>query len=265
MTTFFLSKLLPLFVYPLGLACVLLVLALILGRYRRVQWALIALSLAVLWLGGNRLVTMAVVRSLEWRYLPQEEIPVAEVIVVLGGGERARTPPRPIHEINEAGDRLLYAAYLYKAGKAPHILLSGGTPALMGPGVMAGSQVMAETLELMGVPPDALWYESRSLNTYENAVESRVMLTERGIDRIILVTSAMHMPRASMLFARQGFDVIPAPTDFLLTEADWAFYTQASLEVQIFNLLPSAQDLELTSNVMREYIGLWVARLRGQV
>jgi uncharacterized SAM-binding protein YcdF (DUF218 family) len=128
MSGFFLSKLLPLFVYPLGMACVLLALALMLGRYRRVQWTLIALSLAVLWLGGNRLVTMAAVRSLEWRYLPQGEIPAAEVIVVLGGGERPRTPPRPIHEINEAGDRLLYAAYLYKTGKAPHILLSGGTP-----------------------------------------------------------------------------------------------------------------------------------------
>ncbi|MBX3000543.1 MAG: YdcF family protein [Caldilineaceae bacterium] len=265
MIAFFLSKLLPLFVYPLGLACVLLAAALILGRYRRVQWTLIALSLAVLWLSGNRLATMAAVRSLEWRYLPQAEIPAAEVIVVLGGGERSRTPPRPIHEINEAGDRLLYAAYLYKAGKAPHILLSGGVPVLMGPGVMAGSQVMAETLELMGVPPDALWHEPRSLNTYENAVESRAILAERGIDRIILVTSAMHMPRASALFARQGFDVIPAPTDFFLTEADWEFYTQPSLEVQIFNLLPSAQDLELISNVIREYMGIWVARLRGQI
>jgi uncharacterized SAM-binding protein YcdF (DUF218 family) len=85
----YLSKFLPLFVYPLGLACVLLALALVLRRRRRWQTALVALSLVTLWLGGNRLASMFLVRSLEWQYLPPREPPQAEAIVVLGGGTRA--------------------------------------------------------------------------------------------------------------------------------------------------------------------------------
>src|SRR4051812_29090399 len=116
----FLSKFLPLFIYPLGLACVLLVLALILRRYRAWQTWLIVLTFALLWLGGNRLVTMVVVQGLERQYLLPAKVPDKSVVVVLGGGTRAGVYPRPTAELNEAGDRLLYAAFLYKQGKAAH-------------------------------------------------------------------------------------------------------------------------------------------------
>ena len=90
----YLSKFLPLFVYPAGLTCLLLVLALVLRRHPQWQTRLIAVALAVLWLGGNRVVTMALVRSLEWRYVPPpdayQDVPHADAIVVLGGGSRSQ-------------------------------------------------------------------------------------------------------------------------------------------------------------------------------
>ncbi len=262
---FFLSKLLPLLVYPLGLTCLLLALALGLRCHHRLRTATLLLALAIIWLGGNRFVAMLAARSLEWQFLPQTEIPQAEAIVVLGGGERPQTPPRPFHEMTEAGDRLLYAAFLYKQGKASHILLSSGAPALLGPGVRPGSEVMAEILMLMEVPAEALWLESSSRNTYENAVRSRAILDDNDVDHVILVTSALHMPRAVRVFRKQGIDVIPAPTDFYLTQADWDYYRQPSLAVQLLNLLPSTGNLDLVSKAMAEYLGTLVYRMRGWI
>ncbi len=260
----FLSKFLPLFIYPVGLCCVLLIAALIMRRRRNWQTTLIVAALLLLWLGGNRFVTMTLAQSLEGQYLPSSALPKADVIVVLGGMTRSQIAPRPIPEISEEGDRLIYAAWLYQHGAAPNLLLSGGQPFLKA-GESYEADEMAMLLGLMGVPNEALWRESKSNNTYENAIESKKLLDEKGITRIILVTSALHMPRSVAIFQKQGFDVIPAPTDFWITEADWTHYLQPDLSLQLYNLLPSAEDLELTSRVIKEYIGIFIYWLRGWV
>ena len=69
---------------------------------------------------------MALAQSLEWRYPPLTSQTEADVIIVLGGATRSQSYPWPINEMNEAGDRLLYASHLYQQGVAPKLLLSGG-------------------------------------------------------------------------------------------------------------------------------------------
>lgn len=257
----FLSKFLPVFVYPLGLACVLLVAAILLRR-RRGQTVLLIGILALLWLGGNRWVEYGLVRSLESRHPAPHPLPAAPVIVVLGGGTRSDDAPRPFSEINEAGDRLLYAAYLYKQGQAPHILVTGGSIEWRGPG-NPEAEDMVSVLALTGVPAEAIWVEPKARNTYENAVYSREMLAARGIDTVLLVTSARHMPRSVRLFERQGFNVIPAPTDYLTSEAEWAGLTSPDLRNQLIHLLPDAEYLYWTSDALKEYIGIFIYTLRG--
>jgi len=264
---YFFSKFLPLFVYPLGLACVLLGLALWTGRRSRWQTRIVAVALALLWLGGNRIVTMTLLRSLEWRHLPsatsQSSAPPADVIVVLGGGVRTQAFPRQTSEINEAGDRLLYAAQLYRQGAAPRVLVSGGRTEWVGSATEPEAPGMAELLTTMGVPPEALWLELASRNTYENAIETQAILQREGASRILLVTSALHMPRACAVFVKTGLDVIPASTDFLVTRADWEYYTRPDPVIQLFNLLPTADNLDLTTQALKEYIGMGIYRLRG--
>lgn len=259
----YLSKLLPLFIYPLSLACLLL-LALILlrKRARLVLWLGLAAFL-LLWLGGNRLASMALLRSLEWQYLPPAAPPAAEVIVLLGGGEEAAAPPQPLPGLNDAGDRALYAAWLYQQEAAPHILVSGGVVGVDGPASGSGAEAMAQLLGIMGVPQDAIWLEPHSRNTYENAVETKKLLDPQGIRRIILVTSALHMPRSQAIFAKQEFDVIPAPTDYHVTQAEWDYYWTPDPSIQAFNLFPSAEALDLTVRALKEYLGMAVYRLRG--
>jgi uncharacterized SAM-binding protein YcdF (DUF218 family) len=264
----YLSKLLPPLVYPLGLACLLLLAVLLLRKTpgaRRWQTGAAVLALLVLWGASTRWVSEPLARSLEWQNLPAAEIPSADAIVVLGGATDPPLPPRTAVELNGAADRLLYAARLYKAGKAPHVLLSGGSIDWMEPGSAGSSPAsqMAEIMTFIGLPADALWLEEKSLNTYENAVYSSQILQENGVKRILLVTSALHMPRALALFQHQGLEVIAAPTDFSVTEASWQGLTQGSPGGMILNLLPGTSSLSMTTNVLKEYIGMFVYHLRG--
>ena len=261
----FLSKLLPLFVYPLGLGCLLLLAALLIKRKEKWHLIVIAASLIILWVGGNRWSAMSLARSLEWRYVPQGELPSVEVIVLLGGGTEQAQAPRSRVEVNSAADRIMHAAQLYREGKAEHILLSGGSISWLESTENSAADDMAELLVFLGVPEEAIWLEGQSVNTYENARNSKEFLEEKGITRIMLVTSALHMPRSVALFEKQGLEVIPAPADFTVTQEGWKSLFSGPVQPKIIYLLPNASSLSLTTNVMKEYLGMFIYRLRGWI
>lgn len=257
----FLSKLLPPLVYPLGLACLLILAALAL-RHSGWQRAALIAALILLLVGGNRWVAMGLARSLEHRYLPPETVPHADVIVVLGGGTASHDAPRPFTEVNSAGDRVIYAARLYQQGVAPNILVSGGllewTTLPTQP-----AEDMTELLVFMGVPEQAVWQQPQSRNTYEDAVYSAEILHQKGIDRILLVTSASHMPRSVPLFQAQGLEVIPLPVDYTVTESEWRRALSPDIRTLLLGLVPSADNLATTSKMLKELLGILVYDLRG--
>ncbi len=260
----YLSKLLPQFIYPLSLIGLLIALALLLQQKPRGQRVILILALLILLISGNRWVAMGLTRSLEWQYLPKEQIPAAEAIVVLGGGTNPAEYPRPSVEINGAGDRVLYAAQLFHMGKADHLLLSGGRIDWSSSSTTPAEE-MATILEMLGVPSESMWLETESRNTSENAQFAREILKKKDINKIILVTSASHMPRSVQLFEEQGFEVIPAPTDYDVTQSNWQGLKQASIPIQIMNLLPNVESLNSVTNVIKEYIGILVYRFRGMI
>lgn len=259
----FLSKLLPLLVYPVGLASLLLVATLwaLWRRQRRLATVSTSLALIVLLVSSNAWVATRLVQSLEWQNLPPDPMPTADAIVVLGGSTRPADYPRPWVDVMEAGDRVLHGAQLYKAGKAPKLILSGGRIIWKGGGPPE-SDDMAQIAMAMGVPRSAILEESTSLNTYQNAVNVKQILEQENINRILLVTSAMHMPRSLAIFRKQGIDAIAAPTDFLISERTIA-EVRGTRQAVLLSLLPDVQNLEDVSRVMKEYIGLVVYRLRG--
>jgi uncharacterized SAM-binding protein YcdF (DUF218 family) len=259
----FLSKFVPLWIYPLGLASLLLLAILLAARRPRLVRALASLAFLALFLGGNRWVSAGLARSLEWQYLPPAELPSGDVIVVLGGGTLAAEPPRPSVEVNGAGDRVLYAVRLYQQGVAPRILLSGGYIEWLNDNPVSPAEDMAELMTTFGVPADALWLQPDSQNTHEDALYSTEILRQHGISRILLVTSAMHMPRSVALFEKLGFEVVPLPTDYTLTERLWADLRTFNAPQWAVYLVPSASNLSQTSAALKEYIGLWMYRLQG--
>ncbi|NEP43990.1 MAG: YdcF family protein [Okeania sp. SIO2H7] len=262
----FLSKLLPLFIYPLGLSCLLTIVGLILlwRRNSRGAAGAIMMALFVILVASNGWFSQWLVRSLEGQNLPAAELPQAEAIVVLGGGIKPAIPPRPNVDVSEAGDRIIYGAELFRKGKAPWLILSGGRIDWKDGGPPE-SEDMASLAEIMGVPKSAILQDPTSLNTHQNAVEVRKILERKGIKGpVLLVTSAMHTPRSLLVFKRQGINVIAAPTDFLVTENN-NLEEGTTWEATLLNLLPNAYSLQQSTKALKEYIGLVVYRLRGWI
>lgn len=256
----FLSKLLPLFLYPLGLACMLMLVTIVL-LWRRSRLTILPLLLAflILTVSSSAWASDALVRSLEAQNLGSGELPTVDAIVVLGGGTRPPLPPRPWVEVNEAGDRILYAAQLFKQGKAPRLILSGGRIDWQDGGPPESAD-MAELAQAMGVPKSAILQDSTSLNTRQNAVNVKQIMNNVGIRRILLVTSAMHMPRSLAIFQRLGIEAVAAPTDFITVQENGQ---TVSSESAMLRSLPDTDNLHHLTRALKEYVGLWVYRLRG--
>ena len=254
---------LPLFVYPAGLVFLLLILALFFTRGQKSTRVILITTLLVLFLSGNRWISYSLARTLEWKYLPSPSSVTAPAIVVLGGGTESNLTPRQGVEVNSAGDRMIHAADLYHQGAAPIILLSGGNVEWMDSLKNSPAADMRQILTKMNVPDSAMILQTRSQNTHEDAEFSAELLREKGISKVILVTSAMHMPRSVALFEKQGIEVLPSPTDFTITEDGWNRMFSPNLETFLTNIVPNSSAIGLTTTVMKEYIGLFVYRLQG--
>ena len=263
----YLSKLLPLFLYPLGLACLLLVGSLVmLWKRPWVSAVCTVLALTVLLVGSNSWVSMQVVKSLEWQNLPPRALPTADAIVVLGGATRSQVPPRPWIDLQEEGDRILHGAQLYRQRKAPLVILSGGRIDWRGVSDRAaGSEAadMATLMKTMGVPASAILQDATSQNTRENAVNVKQILDQHGLKRILLVTSAMHMPRSLRIFQKLGINAIAAPTDFLISTDEAR--DEQTIASALLDSVPDADNLRRLTRALKEYVGLLIYGLRGWI
>jgi uncharacterized SAM-binding protein YcdF (DUF218 family) len=260
----FLSKLIPLFFYPIGIICLLLVAALILFWTNSKRTPLvIGLALIILFLSGNTWISNWLAQSLEWQNIPKSELPTADAIVVLGGGTRSQSYPRPDVDFTDAGDRVWYGANLYRAGKAPKIIVSGARIAWKGDG-NPESEDLTKLLITMGVPEVDIIPESNSLNTRENAVNVQKILKAQNFKSILLVTSAMHMPRSMAIFRRLGIKAIAAPTDYRISQLELD-QPNRQTEAAILSFMPNEECLSLTTQAIREYIGIFVYILRGWI
>ena len=113
---------------------------------------------------------------------------------------------------------------------------------------------------MLGVPSNAILEESLSRNIHEGGVNVKRVLLDHHIHTVLLVTSAIHMPRAFAVFRHEGIDTIPAPTDFEGSGPP-PKGTLGMLEETVLQLLPDAGNLDQTSDVLNEYMGLIAYRV----
>jgi uncharacterized SAM-binding protein YcdF (DUF218 family) len=257
----FLSKLIPLFFYPIGAACLLLTIALGLSWTKsKLTPAFISAALIILFLSGNTRVSNWLAQSLEWQNIPKTELPTADAIVILGGGIRSKAYPRPDVDFSEAGDRVWYGANLYRAGKAPKIIVSGGRIVWKGGGSPESTDLI-NLLVRMGVPAGDIIPEGDSMNTRENGVYVQKILKANNFKTILLVTSAMHMPRSMAIFKHLGIAAIAAPTDYRVSQLELD-EPNLQAEAGILSFMPDEEHFAVTTAAIREYIGMWVYRLK---
>jgi uncharacterized SAM-binding protein YcdF (DUF218 family) len=245
-----------LLIYPLGITFSLSILGLLLWQLKRLRLAIILVTCALSWLLCWSLppVARALQASLEQLYpaVPVEQIPTADVIVVFGGVMKAGDAYYPYPGLTDAADRAWHAARLFKAGKAPKILLSGGLSSTHTDGLTEAELMRLFLLDL-GVPDEAIVLETRSRSTRENALYCAAMVRDAGWSSVILVTSALHMPRAWRSFKQAGVEAIPVGTD----------YQTRSTSFSVVNWLPTAGALEKSTHALHEVIGTWTYAWRG--
>ncbi|MDD5334886.1 MAG: YdcF family protein [Rhodoferax sp.] len=211
--------------------------------------ALGALALVWLWVWSMPVTSLWLRGTIEDQFpqRPIAAVPQSSALVVLGGAVSPPSGKSSDINLQSAADRVWYSARLFHAGKAPLLILSGGSDPERD--AYSEARAMAIFLQDLGVPPDAMVLEETSRNTRENAALSATLLKARGIHHILLVTSALHMPRALALFTAQDLQAVPAPTDF---EAD------RLPPPGLLAWLPDALALDGSGRAMKELVGKWV-------
>jgi len=235
-----------LLLFPLNLLLLAALGLLLQRRWRRAAW-MTWTALALLVLFSTRVGAWLLTAPLETQNPALSVIPSsAQAIVVLGGGRQSNAPEYGNRDVPGyvALARLQYAARLHRASGLP-ILVTGGKP---DGSPESEAAVMARSLrDDFGIT--TRWQEQASDTTADNARLSAPILRDAGVQRVLLVTDAMHMPRATRSFRAQGIEAIPAPTVFFsserLTFNDW---------------LPGGEGLRRSNYALHEWIGaLWYA------
>lgn len=250
-----LSKLVIALISPLGTALAFGVLALFSAGLGKRRFAYGMGAFAVIWLGAWSMPPVSMgLRGLIESQFPAPALallPSAPAIVVLGGVLTPASVSLPHANLSAAADRLRFAAQLYHSGKAPLVVLSGGSD--LSVSKSSEAVAMQAFLHELGVPHSAMLLEEQSRTTQQNAHFTSLLLRSMGIDRVLLVTSALHMRRAKALFEAEGLQVIPAATDHEARAlSSWQKW------------LPDADALDGSARALKEWVGWFAVRLSSR-
>lgn len=236
---FFLKKLITFFILPPGLFVVIFAVIAYLGRKDRKIFTISFLSGFFIYLLSIEPVKDTLLKPLESKYPVAKELN-GDVIVVLGGGSYNTGILT-----EDSLKRVLTGFVLHKKLNLP-IILSGGSAITNLP----EAEVMKNVLNELGVEKSMIYTDVNSRDTLGNAFFVKKICEKNGFKKIILVTSAYHMPRSVMVFQRVGLDVIPYPTDFKMDKK----YT-------IYSYFPKMNVLQDSTKAIREYVGLLAYQL----
>ena len=236
------------------------------GALSATRWC--RLGRRLLWGAGAALVLLGLSSLSDLLILPLEtRFPRAQLaalssddsrpltgIIVLGGGEDGQAAKSPeLAPLSEAGERYTEAAALARRFPGARVVLSGGSGALLAE-IRPEAEMGARLLEALGVARERITLETKSRDTYENAVLTARLVRPGPDERWLLVTSAWHMPRAMGCFRRAGFAVEPWPVDYRTPGRFDPFRLHGSIP----------EGLRRLDTVTREYVGLVAYYLAGR-
>ena len=245
---FIISKIVNAFLLPPGLFVTILLLAAYFVRQGKK--ALLALAL-ILWFFSSYIGARLLIKPLEQMQFPASN-KKAEAVVVLGGGKVSDEPYLALSSMGTK--RLLRGLTLAMQNNLP-LIYSGYENGY-------AKKTLLTLISSLNLPMQECNYlqegcfiiEGESKDTYENAKLTKELFKKLGVvhPRIILVTSAYHMPRSYKLFHYFGFDIIPKKCDYKLDSSPtlWA-------------ILPRLDNLIASYDALHEYLGLLSLIFRG--
>lgn len=160
---------------------------------------------------------------------------------------------------NDGNDRMLQAIDLYKRGISNRIIYTGGSDTIFGD-YQPEAKLAKAFMVKCGIPDTAIWIETQSINTYQNAAFTANMLNKRDPGfknkKYLLVTAGFHMPRAMACFRKQGFHVDPYSGDLRSIR---------SKDTLLNTIMPSYGGFQIWTYLTKEWIGLAVYSLKGYI
>ncbi len=237
---------------PSGMLLLLAAGLFLLRRHPHTGRALIGLGVILLYAASLPVVADMLIRPLELYAPPfsgtRERV---DAVVVLGSGVRDLSwVPAPAAPTGTALERLVAGIEISRNLKAP-LVISGGTGE-MGDSRAREADALADAAVRLGFPRGSILVENSSRNTFENAEAVSTIVSGRTI---VLVTSAFHMRRATEMFRKRGFSVIPAP----------AAYRARSRTTSWTSLIPHASDLESSAAAISERLSLFWYSMQGKL
>jgi uncharacterized SAM-binding protein YcdF (DUF218 family) len=211
------------------------------------------LSLVLYYGFTTRPLTQALVEPLETYYRPPATMPVGNDAIVIFVGSPKLQPytDRPTIVGTRDTDLLLCGLVYIHAGSAPKVVLTGGASGEVNH-APAGTVALQEWAVLLGYPREALIIEAQTEATHDRAQAVRQLLGRDS--RILLLDSAMHLPRSAAAFKKVGFTVTPIPCDYEMSTKSWG----------LSDFVPQGRNLKGSSAAVHEYVGLltyWLRRL----
>jgi uncharacterized SAM-binding protein YcdF (DUF218 family) len=250
---FLFKKLLSYTMMPLSLSLLLLLVGLLFlwfSRRQKVARVLVTLGFVLLLTMGYGWGFTPALKSLEREYMPLTDtanIAGVKWVVVLGGGTSSDGElPMPARLSQASLARLVEGVRLQRQMPGARLLVSGGK--VFGYG--ADADAMRELALALGVNAAEIVTDTESPDTETQAKIIRQMV---GDDRVLLVTSASHMPRSVGLFQGAGVNVIPAPTHYL---------EQSNAAFSPTDVFPESDNFVEAQRAVYEYLGMLWARLR---
>lgn len=251
---FIISKIISFFIDPV----IWIILLLLAGRFTRHRlWKKRLYRLAILCflLFSNSWLLNNVWDRYQWQPVAMENLPKVESGILLGGlsgyDEKLK-----MGFFGPTADRFIQTNKLYDAGKINNILITGGNAIFVKEQAYSEAEFLLNNFAALKIPREHLFMETKAKNTLENARFSKKMLDSLQLkEPVILITSAVHMPRAVKVFQKAGMKVVPFPSNYIVTKDNTTFKLQ--------NLVPSLNALINWSSLLREWMGLAQLALVG--
>jgi uncharacterized SAM-binding protein YcdF (DUF218 family) len=245
--TFVISKLLWLIAAPGNFLLLLLVagVARSIASARRRGFVLIATATLGLLAIATLPIGVWLAAPLEDRFPAPTPPARVDGIVVLGGSvDPLLSLAHGQVALTAAAGRITETVALARRYPTARIVISGGDGRL-NPGVLSEAGATRDLLVQLGVAAQRIEIESVSRNTYENASLSYVAAQPKPGETWLLVTSAMHMPRAVGCFRRAGWTILPYPVDY-----------RTSTRMAMMPGVLLADNLVLVNVAAKEWLGL---------
>ena len=236
----YLHKILPLIFSPLIMIILLIIFGLITNSKKISLIGVFILIVCSLPIVSNKLVTYL---ESDYQLGKPSNITSTDAIVVLSGMVKTINSKEGLdYEFGEASDRIFAGINLFKEKKAPKLILTRGKlPWSVG---IPEGEYLKEIAITNGISENNILLTENVENTDQEAKAIRKLLSEDR-PKVLLVTSAFHMPRAQKVFEAAGINVVPFPVDF----------QKGLSKITFMSFMPSANALSWTSFFVREMIG----------